>query len=92
LRRSDQILKAYKQRFNNTLTHKISSEKDKVSFLRDYLCILNEFLYETREETEVDQLNNPDPSHPSWQRLTPFLAIWDDYAESTASCTRRAIA
>jgi len=49
-------------------------------FLRRYLSLLNAFLYERRSPGEIDDLAEPNEQHPEWRRITPFLAIWDDYA------------
>ena len=80
--RSDQILEEYKQKFNEICSLSSKTKKEKVLFLRSYLSNLNKFLYEQRSVDKIDELNKPSPSHPQWKRTTPFLAIWDDYAES----------
>lgn len=80
--RSDKILEEYKQKFNEACSLSSNTKDERVIFLRRYLFLLNEFLYERHSADEIDELNNPSPSHPQWQRITPFLAIWDDYAES----------
>lgn len=80
--RSDVILEAYKKKFKDACELPSNTEKEKILFLRHYLSTLNEFLYERRMTEDIDELNKPDDSHPNWKRITPFLAVWDDYAES----------
>jgi len=79
--RSDPVLAQYKQAFGASLEMPLQSEEERVLFLRNYLCLVNEFFFERRKAEQIDDLNHPDPDHPEWRRLTPFLAIWDDYAE-----------
>lgn len=81
MNRSDWVLDHYQKAFSETFSRPISNEEQRVEFLRQYLSLLNEFLYERRKTEEMDELNNPNDSHPEWKRITPFLAIWDDYAE-----------
>ena len=80
--RSDAVLAKYKEKFTELMGSELRTQNDRVVFLRKYLALLNEFLFERREEEEIDALNEPDEGRPEWQRITPFLAIWDDYAES----------
>ena len=80
--RSDPMLERYKVEFLRICSLQLRTPADREEFLRQYLGTLNEFLYERRSGEEIDELNQPDPSHAEWKRLTPFLAIWDDYAQS----------
>ena len=85
--RSDQVLNNYQEGFSRIFAQPVNSELDRVKFLRGYLCLLNEFLYERRAVGEIDQLNEPSETHPEWKRITPFLAIWDDYVEKVVGFT-----
>jgi hypothetical protein len=79
--RSDGILADFQKRFAAILALPGATEAQRVAVLRAYLSLLNEFLYERRSQEQIDCLNQPDAAHPEWRRVTPFLAIWDDYAE-----------
>ena len=79
--RSDSTLADFQKRFTAVLALPAATEAQRVVLLRKYLSLLNEFLYEWRGQAEIDNLNCPDARHPEWRRVTPFVAIWDDYAE-----------
>ncbi|MBI5526791.1 MAG: hypothetical protein HY897_10700 [Deltaproteobacteria bacterium] len=75
-------MEKYKAEFFRICNLPSSDGQQRVEFLRQYLGTLNEFLYERQSIEEIDALNVPADDHPGWKRITPFLAIWDDYAES----------
>lgn len=74
--RSDPLIRLHKEHLADVMN---AGHTDNISFLRRYLFLLNGFLFERLPPEQIEKLNLPNTSHPEWERITTFLAIWDDY-------------
>lgn len=87
--RSDEIIIRLKTELHRISSMNVSSEQEKVRFLREFLIILNKFFFERRDASCVEELQSVFYTRgrvlPQWKRHTEFLAIWDDYSETILS-------